>query len=144
MPIPSRDPNRYIVFKWADIANCCSTAEIDALIRIHSKVRNSRVRLGKPTREHVVVSNKNEDLYNEVWGMVLAEVERTRQNLRTVEPFFYADEVQTEDSSQDEDGIEDTYSVPPRTVNRMTSNISHDDLQASFTGAWELQDPRGA
>lgn len=71
MPLPQRDMHKYLVLKWTDIASNLNSDQIDNLNDIIRTVSNSP---NYNSRNYVVVSDKNPELYEEVWGMKLAEI----------------------------------------------------------------------
>lgn len=81
MPIPQRPRTpRYLVAKWDDIHQALSAREVHSLISMLTKISQSRTaRNLASTRQYVVVSDKNRQMYDEVWGMVLAEIEESQE-----------------------------------------------------------------
>ena len=81
MPIPQRPRTpRYLVAKWDDIHQALSAREVHTLISMLTKISQNRTaRNLASTRQYVVVSDKNRQMYDEVWGMVLAEIEESQE-----------------------------------------------------------------
>ena len=81
MPIPQRPRTpRYLVAKWDDIHHALDAREVHALISMLTKISQNRTaRNLASTRQYVVVSDKNRQMYDEVWGMVLAEIEESQE-----------------------------------------------------------------
>ena len=72
MPLPIRHANRFCVEKWEDIVDALSEEELDLFNELLAKVRES-----KPVhRQYIVISNKHPELFEEVWGMKLASIQR--------------------------------------------------------------------
>ena len=62
-----------------DIHQALSAREVHSLIAMLTKISQSRTaRNLASTRQYVVVSDKNRQMYDEVWGMVLAEIEESQ------------------------------------------------------------------
>lgn len=74
MPLPRRYENRYLVLKWDDLQNVLNGQDMDHLGRIMQQVTAFRQAHGHPDRRYVVVSDKRPSLYEEVWGMFLADI----------------------------------------------------------------------
>ena len=81
MPIPQRPRTpRYLVAKWDDIHHALDVREIHTLISMLTKISQNRTaRNLASTRQYVVVSDKNRQMYDEVWGMVLADIESSQE-----------------------------------------------------------------
>lgn len=81
MPIPQRPRTpRYLVAKWDDIHQALNSNEIHSLITMLTKISQNRTaRNLASTRQYVVVSDKNRQMYDEVWGMVLSEIETSQE-----------------------------------------------------------------
>lgn len=73
MPLPHRDMNRYCVIRWDEVGANLTPEQMRNLDDILNTLRRTSRR---PAREYCVISNKNNDLYEEVWGMKLSEVHR--------------------------------------------------------------------
>lgn len=83
MPLPRRQENRYLTLKWDDIHRSAVTApEMAVLETIIAKVAGWRGARNKPMRRFICISDKNQSLYEEVWGMKLAEVEKEEEAAR--------------------------------------------------------------
>lgn len=72
MPLPIRHAHRFCVEKWEDIVDALSEEELDLFNELLAKVRESK----SVHRQYVVISNKHPELYEEVWGMKLAQVQK--------------------------------------------------------------------
>lgn len=144
MPLPQRDMHKYLVFKWTDIASNLNSDQIDNLNDIIRTVVNSP---NYNNRNYVVVSDKNPELYEEVWGMKLAEIANDQRSTRdrliaqiygigamartsphvvheddTSESEYFVDEGDTEESE---------YDHPDTVASSYTMNISEDQITLS-------------
>lgn len=93
MPLPIRHAHRFCVEKWDDIVDALSEEELDMFNELLLKVRE-----WKPAqRQYVVISNKHPELFEEVWGMKLAQVQKDimerRASFRVPASAFRAREV---------------------------------------------------
>lgn len=153
MPIPQRPAPRYLVAKWDDIHHALDAREVNSLISMLTKIsRNRRSRNLADTRQYVVVSDKNQEMYDEVWGMVLAEIEKEQaaqraEALERIQSFrdHIASQLQTRfefTTDSDTDGDTEAEDVgyalesttPP--VHTPTIEPSLSEVEASFANAW--------
>lgn len=72
MPLPIRHAHRFCVEKWEDVVDALSEEELDLFNELLAKVRDSK----STQRQYVVISNKHPELFEEVWGMKLAQVQK--------------------------------------------------------------------
>jgi uncharacterized protein with von Willebrand factor type A (vWA) domain len=72
MPLPIRHNHRFCVEKWEDVVDALSEEELDLFNELLAKVRDSK----STQRQYVVISNKHPELFEEVWGMKLAQVQK--------------------------------------------------------------------
>lgn len=72
MPLPIRHIHRFCVEKWEDVVDALSEEELDLFNELLAKVRDSK----STQRQYVVISNKHPELFEEVWGMKLAQVQK--------------------------------------------------------------------
>ena len=72
MPLPIRHGHRFCVEKWEDVVDALSEEELDLFNELLAKVRDSK----SVHRQYVVISNKHPELFEEVWGMKLAQVQK--------------------------------------------------------------------
>lgn len=81
MPYPTRPSNNYCVRKWSDVDQYLTAEERRLFIELIVKIDTSRMSRQIANRDYVVVSNKNRQMYEEVWGMVMGEasIQETRQ-----------------------------------------------------------------
>lgn len=79
MPLPQRDMHKYLVLKWTEIASNLNSEQIENLNDIIRTVTNSP---DHNNRNYVVISDKNPELYEEVWGMKLAEIASEQRRSR--------------------------------------------------------------
>lgn len=159
MPIPQRPRTpRYLVAKWDDIHHALDAREVHSLISMLTKIsQNRRTRNLSDTRQYVVVSDKNREMYDEVWGMVLAEIEEaheaqreaSRQAIRDLHQRFAALQQSqftftTDEAEQDTVAPDEEYALetpvdpaPSGFPSRMGRNEpSLADVETSFTNAW--------
>jgi hypothetical protein len=72
MPVPIRHVHRFCVEKWEDIVDALSEEELDMFNGLLLKVRERKL----TQRQYVVISNKHPELFEEVWGMKLAQIQK--------------------------------------------------------------------
>lgn len=99
MPIPRRDMDRFCVLKWSDIINNLNTEQLNQFDSLLSTVTSSP---SYTRREYVVISNKNEDLYEEVWGMKLANIHNQEMARREAARNSFRDFLNRQGSSLNE------------------------------------------
>lgn len=99
MPIPRRDMDRFCVLKWSDIINNLNTEQLNQFDSLLSTVTSSP---SYTRREYVVISNKNEDLYEEVWGMKLADIHNQEMARRETARNSFRDFLNRQGSSLNE------------------------------------------
>ena len=95
MPVPQR-LERHCVLKWDNIHDNLSIQEFRQFIELTAKINRNQ-----PARNFVVVSDKYPELYEQVWGMKLAQVQRNineqresrRQRAEDIPAVFYVDEL---------------------------------------------------
>lgn len=161
MPIPQRPRTpRYLVAKWDDIHHALDAREIHTLISMLTKISQNRTaRNLASTRQYVVVSDKNRQMYDEVWGMVLAEIEESQeaneqqarevlrrfqerlnafqlQQQATVDPDsgYYTDEAE---EAEDEDfALESSPSLDTGRRTATRPSVSLTEAEQSLQSAW--------
>lgn len=169
MPIPQRPRvDKYLVLKWEDVHNLLNSRQVSSLIESYNIIHQHRVRSGT-TRQYVTVSNKDLPLFDEVWGMVLSdiqtsredEMERIRGRMSNLEQTLFRglnptsstqDEMSTENEAPEgpeEDVLINSYDFQGTHTHRISSigtgrNTTLRDIENSFNTAWTLSSASGS
>lgn len=159
MPIPQRPrADKYLVLKWDDVHNLLNSRQVSSLIESYNIIHQSRVRNGT-ARQYVTVSNKDLPLFDEVWGMVLADIQTAREGdmerLRAhmssqIDRIFRTEGIRRaedeEDSVEVAVDIEQPFESTGTHVHQMSSarrSSGLSDIENSFTTAWTVSSQRG-
>ena len=162
MPIPSRPANNFLVAKWSDIYGSLDSQEVDALIRMLVKLAQHRRTDNRvDNRQYVVVSDKNRSMFDEVWGMVLSEIETSNPRPEPVNrsnPYFEATaatsglmrtlrsrlqqfESDIQNRSRNAQSVSASYGGSFGSVAGLRADTTIDEMESSYQMAWENRTP---